>query len=308
MKTKQKSHNFKLSQYSTFAAGFLIAGGAADAQMVFVDIADIELNADYLTNSNNFYDLELTDEPDGQFMLMYNYNRQFYFVDDVLERYTYFQANYFIPPFGGSIIGGMDGFRAMADVLETGDLIGPDNEWINSGGLGYVYLDFYMAKRNLAGGNVDTYRVGDWIGAENKCMGVRFLIDGEKHYGWVRMSVEDIDFNFSTITIQEYAYAEDPETAVLACTTVMPNDEVVDLDQYYDVISFGNKITIINKSSDLNQEICKIYTSSMQEISETILSSSSTTIDLSNIPSGSYFVTIKHDSKILVKQIQIVGG
>ena len=45
---------------------------------------------------------------------------------------------------------------------------------------------------------------GNWGNASYKYLGVRFLISGETHYGWIQMSTDTV--NGMTATIEAYAY------------------------------------------------------------------------------------------------------
>ena len=59
---------------------------------------------------------------------------------------------------------------------------------------------------------------GNWGGnPKNRYLGVRFLIDGETHYGWVRLTVttQSHPYLFGG-TITAYAYETVPNKAILA--------------------------------------------------------------------------------------------
>ena len=54
---------------------------------------------------------------------------------------------------------------------------------------------------------------GDFRGETDKYLGVRFKIEGEWHYGWVRI---DVDYDVNTFVIKEYAYESTPNTPINA--------------------------------------------------------------------------------------------
>ncbi len=80
--------------------------------------------------------------------------------------------------------------RGVKAALPIGARIGPEGKF-GSNPIMAVCDDF----------NGRAFRSGLWIDVSNRYLGVKFQIDGETHYGWVRMTV---DCNDGTIT--GYAY------------------------------------------------------------------------------------------------------
>jgi len=71
--------------------------------------------------------------------------------------------------------------------------------------------------------------VGSWNLPANAYLGVQFMIDGQKHYGWARLSAQ---FNWRTqqidVILTGYAYESQPNTLIHAGDTgqaVAPGDE-----------------------------------------------------------------------------------
>jgi hypothetical protein len=79
--------------------------------------------------------------------------------------------------------------------LNLGGPIGPNRQFASK----TTYGGFFMAI-NGSYGTLTWFR-GPWAKASNKYLGLKFLIDGEVHYGWVRLSVMK---RYSTLT--GYAY------------------------------------------------------------------------------------------------------
>jgi hypothetical protein len=68
--------------------------------------------------------------------------------------------------------------------------------------------------------------VGDWGGnPKNRYLGVRFLIDGQTHYGWVRLTIITEPGTSWSATITAYAYETLPNKAILAGTAEKPSAE-----------------------------------------------------------------------------------
>lgn len=79
--------------------------------------------------------------------------------------------------------------------LNLGGPIGPNRQFASK----TTYGGFFMAI-NGSYGTLTWFR-GPWAKASNKYLGLKFLIDGEVHYGWARLSVMK---RYSTLT--GYAY------------------------------------------------------------------------------------------------------
>jgi hypothetical protein len=58
---------------------------------------------------------------------------------------------------------------------------------------------------------------GPWANAQGKYLGVSFLINGEVHYGWVRLNVNGYAIHTSAVT--GYAYETEPNTAIVTGQT-----------------------------------------------------------------------------------------
>jgi hypothetical protein len=62
-----------------------------------------------------------------------------------------------------------------------------------------------------------TSSTGDWGGGQpNRFLGVKFLIHGTTHYGWVRLTVTSSKTKLTTATITEYGYETIANKLVLA--------------------------------------------------------------------------------------------
>jgi hypothetical protein len=87
--------------------------------------------------------------------------------------------------------------------LPKGDLIGP--------ALAFQANATCMAEKDLS-----SQSIGPWLGAQDRYLGFEFYIDGQKHYGWARMSV-DFPFAFDTTgRILGYAYETTPGKPIIA--------------------------------------------------------------------------------------------
>jgi hypothetical protein len=106
-----------------------------------------------------------------------------------------------------------------ASALTPGQEIGPSANFVSVACNGSYFS--YCGAPELAATHTSTFGSrnvgGPWRGSpKNGYLGVRFLIDGETHYGWVRMTVSTEYTRRMTATITAYAYetvANQPITA-----------------------------------------------------------------------------------------------
>ncbi len=63
---------------------------------------------------------------------------------------------------------------------------------------------------------------GSWVNVSNRYLGLKFTINGETHYGWVRLSVQTEGGTTITATVTGYAYESLPNTPITAGKTQGP--------------------------------------------------------------------------------------
>lgn len=97
------------------------------------------------------------------------------------------------------------GSEAVAGIF--GQPVGPGNKFAARAG-GYSWL--FMAD---AGSYSVTWFGGPWANATNRYLGFKFLINGEVHYGWARLTVPNYLRNPAIVT--GYAYETEPNTKII---------------------------------------------------------------------------------------------
>jgi hypothetical protein len=123
-------------------------------------------------------------------------------------------------PAGNGVIGGT-AYRGYVSALVRGARIGPD-KFIPSAG--HAIVEF--SNIEYCSGSAARSSVGKWGGnPPNRYVGVKFLIHGTTHYGWIRMSVDfrPIRGKLPSATITAYGYetvADKPIKAGSAPTAV----------------------------------------------------------------------------------------
>jgi hypothetical protein len=126
----------------------------------------------------------------------------------------------------GGVIGGPSRSGSYASKLSPGATIGPSAQFspqkaaiIERSG----WVVFYCWP-TLGYGVCEGYPVyyGQWAGTANGYLGVRFLLDNQIHYGWIRLTVESIEHGRARITA--YAYETEPDTPIVAGPPTSDND------------------------------------------------------------------------------------
>jgi hypothetical protein len=108
---------------------------------------------------------------------------------------------FYVEPWGAS--GSFNGEQVEATgppyplALRPGAPIGPGKLFYGSdGGSSYNQI--------LAGNNQGAI-FGNWVDVSNRCVGLRFRINGENHYGWARLSVQ-VNGTAVSALLNGYAY------------------------------------------------------------------------------------------------------
>ena len=116
---------------------------------------------------------------------------------------------------GGSVVG-----QQHPSALMRGANIGPSAHFLEVGSYSIRVEAGYGAKSG------SDRLVGSWGGnLKNRYLGVRFLIDGQTHYGWVRLTITTSPGASWSATITGYAYetvANKPIKAGTAATATAP--------------------------------------------------------------------------------------
>jgi hypothetical protein len=93
-------------------------------------------------------------------------------------------------------------------------------------GMGIGARDAFKGGKEMMvrGSDSLSYAFGSWFNVTNRYLGVKFNINGETHYGWVRLSVQNQGGITITATLTGYAYETLPNTPLTAGKTQGPAD------------------------------------------------------------------------------------
>lgn len=87
------------------------------------------------------------------------------------------------------------------------------------GGTHIFLWDLYVSSTG------EVFTLGQWRNVENRYLGVKFSIQGQTHYGWVRLNVTLISPQTIQAVITGYAYETIPNTPIIAGKTSRTDDD-----------------------------------------------------------------------------------
>lgn len=117
----------------------------------------------------------------------------------------------------------------FASALPAGVPVGPNKSYFQASAM-YPRSGVLMAEaasRHVSQ-EYGTNTAGQWVNTESRYLGLQFVINGEVHYGWARLSVSVGDNLRPTGTLTGYAYETVPGKPIITGKTKGP--DVVTLD------------------------------------------------------------------------------
>ena len=126
--------------------------------------------------------------------------------------HSFIDVLYVKPIEGGAVVGAVGSKGAFyASALARGAKIGPSAHFSSKG-----FADIEVAHGQNVSSNYSRKLYGNWGGnPANRYIGVKFLIDGATHYGWIRLTVTTQPRGFSA-SITGYAYETTANKRILA--------------------------------------------------------------------------------------------
>lgn len=198
----------KLSFYSASAITFLVLKESGNAQVVYknidpdIDIGDLNyFHLDF--NEDGIIDLEI----DINTFIDGHYDTTYY--GDYEFDKTYSRNQFSINNFDAVINNPLLPAQFGAEPLSEGVVIGPASDWNISNSIDLV--NFRSEFNNFE------FDYSNWL-SEDNYLGIRFLIDGNFHYGWVRLSFSNNDSyqpNRHHLFIHDYAYEISPNIPII---------------------------------------------------------------------------------------------
>jgi len=194
----------RLATYAIAGGAVFVAAEPADAAVIYSGVQNIFIGPD----TSPLVDLDLN----GDSVVDYQ-----------------FQNHFIVDGFNGGFLGTFPKDERVLDLILGGSNQAVDNGFgspaalppgttidgsqsfnsTNPGTMAGVYVD---EKKSGPNGTF-----GDWTGASNLFLGLRFNIGTDTHYGWARLSVSDgDDINTDpTATLHDWAYESAADTAIV---------------------------------------------------------------------------------------------
>lgn len=129
------------------------------------------------------------------------------------QQSTQFRLRNAVP--GNAVLNCCFADRSGAAILTEGSLISDDKQW------NYASDILLGQCERFQGEAYSSYRIisntnwrGQWLNCEDKYLGLRFMLEGEVHYGWIRLSVVLEETQKPFIGISAYAYGATPGVAI----------------------------------------------------------------------------------------------
>lgn len=275
-KTTPNSLEKKIKAYS-MAAVAAMAAQPATAAVVYTDIDPdttfTGVNGDYLLDLNG----------DG--------------VDDFNLQFTVGSASRSVriyPSVGNEVLGSGNSSFFYPFALSLNDPISAaQSAWNGTANGGYLTLAWLYT----TGGSY-----GNWFGASDKYLGLRFQVGGNWHYGWCRL---DIDATCTYMTVKDYAYDSSPNTAIAAGNQGQVGMNKHLLPAEIDIFAFDRILTVDLKDVALNNANLSLISINGQEVLNSAITGNRMQFALGELKKGLYLATLRSEKGILTRKIYI---
>ncbi|MFN0275200.1 MAG: hypothetical protein ACKVPJ_05615 [Chitinophagales bacterium] len=294
--TELKNQNRKLFAYSSSAAVFLACTNATEAQtLVYTNVdPDVILEA-----PNALYDLDLNNDGTTDFTLSAT-SAGSNIITSLGANVFYGINGVFINPENSNSIAGTSGSLtgfAYPYVLASSVNVGGGQLFLNASfqTLAYSFFASHDGVENVIA------QYGLWLGGQtDKFIGLKMLIAGNSHYGWVRVNV---DSSHKKMTVKDYAFESAPNTPIHTEIDVAIEDASQDIAAIY---TFENSLFISFKDFSQLPGTVFLYEFSGREIFSETLQGTNNRIDLSFLPASAYVVRIQTAKAAVAGKVSVV--
>ncbi|MBC8173690.1 MAG: T9SS type A sorting domain-containing protein [Chitinophagales bacterium] len=286
------------------AVAFLTAGGSIEAQIIYTDVVPDEI----LSDSADFFEIDFNSDALPEFrvgVFLSVFPDFFSLTTDTSKKYDLINKQVFIYPENDNAVIGY-----TLSTVSGGYLVFPlaldDGEGIDEGGDFYEKsiqnMAFYWGVMDFpsAGYSSSYLKIGTWTGEGAKYVGVRFELDGDNYYGWIRM---EVDSNHITTTIYDFAYNAAPETAIETGQLVVIKN-LLDASKVY-AYSYDKTVHVVTNNIQAKTATIKITNSTGQTVYTNTLDQSGMRILLDHVAFGIYSIHIVADGAVYTKNVMI---
>jgi len=282
--TTKRHRGDKWKAYSGMAAAFLAMDHDADAQVLYTDVDPDQV----LVNDTYAIDFDNDGTTDVGFT-------------HVVSNFTSSSVNVEVRGalVAGNVIGQASSSYVYPNTIAAGGVIGPaDPNW-NASPYGF------MAIRVTSGSSNSLY--GAWPG-QTSYLGCRFVSGaGDTLYAWVQLAV---DPQVNSMTILGYAFETTPNTAIIAgdqgtATAVLDLAGSARMQVYPNPLRDRATLRI---GDDLQGQVSVQVVDGIGRIIQraelnTLNGSRTMEIDLSTVPTGTYFVAVRNGDRVMHRKV-----
>ncbi len=199
----------KLIGYSTSAAAFLTCGQEIEAQVVYNNI-----DPDIIISGTDSVAIDFNDDGDIDIYIHFDLSHQssdwYYFIEieDMVSIY--------IDQFYGVINNEDHQLEFGAQNLNPGFLINEIGPWNDTDKIELLDLRRKIQSDDTIPWLYDVH-YSDWS-KQNQFIGVKFTLDSQNYYGWIRLSIDDLSKyseGLPKLIVQDYAFESEEESPLL---------------------------------------------------------------------------------------------
>jgi hypothetical protein len=277
----KKNFREQLKAYSAVAAS--IAATSAGAQVVYTDV-----NPDaVIFDSTTAYFLDLNGDSIADFLFAAGNNVG-----------SSYQLDYAAVINEGdnmtAVLGSSQYGNAAPYSLNAGDSITPAST---------TWFDTLNGGGNLLGVIISTssgsFSIGNWIGVNDKYVGLRVHANGQFYYGWARLGVVPTS---DTIILKEYAYQVMPNVGITAGQTVGIATHAAPAGTR---VHAYQQTAFVNVAKPEDGGVIEIYDMTGKLVSTQEITSGETVIDLSGQPLGIYMIHVRQGDNVYAQKVYI---
>lgn len=280
-----------ISKYAAMAGAF-IAGTSVNAQIIYTDV-----NPDAVVDANNPFtvDMDANGVNDFEFTIQ-DINGGFtYYGGLVNVAYSGIGAG--VAGLNGGIMGSVSSQASMniASALMSSNLVDSNGSFLSDGVLA-ASID--VVATGLFSSAFTTYP-GNFKGQTDKFIGVNFDINGNNHYGWVRL---DVNNTCDQIIVKDYAFNGVPNLPLYA-------GQIVGLDDVNmsDKVNFKTMLdgAAINVTPDLMGGEIKMVDMQGRAVFTNAITDVNTTISYKELKSGIYMIVVDANNETVTKKVYV---
>lgn len=278
---KNYSQHFqgKLKSYSALAGTVIAAANTANAQAVYTNITPDST----VTTNGGYYDLDLNNDGtfDFRFQLTLNPGSSSYSFPYNKVGVTALDSN--------EVAGSANGAYIYPLAFNTADTVKPALTW---------YMGSNQSMASSWGG--PSYVYGNWLGAANKFIGLKLHVANTdtNYYGWARLDVDALAHSF---TIKDYAVMNISNQPIVIGSGYVGIKE----NTLFGSAIYNDNRRIFVKTQNPVEGTLTIVNVSGQVVYTGKVEGQETEINLNDVSSGIYFVTLRSENVKFTKKIVI---